>query len=74
VQEKLNEPDNRITLRVETKMQKRVKKNYPSGTERVQSRFKVQSLNRVNNFKPEFLRNKDERLAKDSMPLSGYIT
>ena len=34
----------------------------------------MQTLKRINNFKPEFLVNKDERYAKYSKPLSGYVT
>ena len=31
-------------------------------------------MKRINNFKPEFLVNKDERYARYAKPLSGYLT
>jgi len=74
VQEKLNSAENRRELRFETKMQKRLQKNYPVAIKPLQDRLKAQSLLRLNNFKPEFLVNKDERFVRDSKPLQGYVT
>ena len=31
-------------------------------------------MKRINNYKPQFLIDKDERYARFSKPLSGYIT
>ena len=59
---------------MQTKMQKRVQKNYPVANNLVQDRFKAQALKRINNFKPGYLVTKDERWAKYSKPLSGYVT
>lgn len=74
LQEKLNTADNKYILEMESKMQKRVRKNYPVGNIIIQSHFKAKSLKRINNFKPQFIVNKDERYAKFSKPLYGYVT
>lgn len=52
MQEKLNTADNKHILEMESKMQKRVRKNYPVGNIIIQSHFKAKSLKRINNFKP----------------------
>ena len=55
-------------------MNKRIKKNYPLCSRKVQQAIKTKALKRINNFKPEFLVNKDERYARYAKPLSGYLT
>ena len=59
---------------MEQKMNKRIKKNYPLCSRKVQQAIKTKALKRINNFKPEFLVNKDERYARYAKPLSGYLT
>lgn len=55
-------------------MQKRVKKNYPLCSQKVKDQIKAQALKRYENFKPSVIVNKDERFAKVSKPLHGYVT
>ena len=51
-----------------------VRKNYPVGNPVIQDHFKNRTLKRINNFKPQFLADKDERYAKHAKPLCGYVT
>ena len=73
VQQKLCTPDNNYILDMEIKMQKRVEENYPLSSQKVQDWVKHRGLERINQFKPQFLIDKDERYAKFAKPLSGYI-
>ena len=63
-QERLNLIENKQVLQMEVNMQDRVQKNYPNAIRPIQEIIKAKALKRINNFKPEFLRNKDERWAK----------
>ena len=74
VQKKLTNTENKFLLQMERKMQNRVRQNYPDGSQKVQNKFKELTLRRIKKFKPQFLIEKDERFAKHSRPLFGYLT
>ena len=73
-QKKLNTAKNQHILNMESGMQKKLYENYPNASNALQERIKAKVLKRIGNYKPQFLINKDERWAKFSKPLNGYVS